>query len=116
HAKEVLDTIATLPENFTSTQVRDMMKSLERDIRLLNERTPKPSVQQKELMLHKKHVILATAYPLLFHRSIRGAIDETMLDRLFALKTLKDSGKVNDERARELVIDSAKEAIERGDK
>ena len=112
--RSVLETAARLPESFSSSEIRLMIKELQADIAILDTRPSPPTVEQKELILHKKHSTLAISYPLLFHRSIRGAIDESMLDQLLALKALKDAGGVNEERARELVVDGAKEAVRRG--
>ena len=114
HMRSVLETAARLPESFSSSEIRLMIKELQADIAILDTRPSPPTVEQKELILHKKHSTLAISYPLLFHRSIRGAIDESMLDQLLTLKALKDAGGVNEERARELVVDGAREAIEMG--
>ena len=114
HMRSVLETAARLPDSFSSSDIRTMIKALQADIAILDARPTPPTVEQKELILHKMHNVLALSYPLLFHRSIRGAIDESMLDQLLALKALKDAGGVNEERARELVVDGAREAIARG--
>jgi len=114
HMRSVLETASRLPDSFTSSEIRTMIKALQADIAILDTRPSPPTVEQKELILHKRHNILAISYPLLFHRSIRGSINESMLDHLLTLKALKDAGGVNEERARELVVDGAREAINSG--
>lgn len=72
------------------------------------------NVPQKvaEAKLHEKHKTLAYSYPSLFFKTVRGEMDQHIFDSLMNLKRKVDVGEIDNKKAKELVIDSAKRHVE----
>lgn len=64
--------------------------------------------------LHRKHRMLAFSYPNLFFKTVRKEMDPRIFKELLKLKQMVDDGEIDNNRAKELVIDGAKRHVEEG--
>lgn len=101
-----------LPESFVSSSISDMYAAVERDIKKIKTMSPEVSQKQMELILHQRHRTLAFAYPGLFFKIVRGEIDPKMLESLLSLKEKLDENDISLDKARNRVIDFAKNQID----
>lgn len=99
-----------LPESFTAEKIREMHQQLSADVSKLKD-TDMPR-KEVEARLHAKHKTLAYSYPTLFFKTVRGEMDNHILDTLMELKRQVDEGQITSKRAKELVIDGAKRHVE----
>ena len=108
--REIERALQQLPESFTAEQIIKMHSALSSDVLLLK----KNKVPQKfaEARLHETHKTLAYSYPTLFFKTVRGEMDQHIFDTLMNLKSKVDAGEINNEKAKELVVDGAKRHVE----
>lgn len=108
--REIETQLKELPESFTADQIKSMCEALEQDVEKL-QKTGMPR-EKAESLLHHKHKTLAFSYPTMFFKIVRGEMDKHIFETLLKIKERMESGEVNDEKAKELVIDGAKRHVE----
>ena len=112
HRQQVEDFIENeLPESFGSSSISEMYAAVERDIKLIKTKDPEMGQKRMELVLHQRHKKLAFSYPGLFFKIVRGEVDPIMLKSLLSLKEKLDEKDISLEKARNSVIDYAKNQI-----
>lgn len=100
----------SLPESFTAKEIKCMYNALQADIGHIKEAERNPV--DMEAYLHRRHKKLSFAYPTIFFRTVRGEMDQHIFGSLMALKARVDSGEIDDARAKEIVVDSARRHVE----
>lgn len=98
--------IAKLPESFTSEQIDRMYNNLVSDMETMK------GHPNFDTVMCVRHKTLAYSYPSLFYKTIKREIEPHMLRTCLDIKRLLDTGKISEDKAREMVVDGAKKHIE----
>lgn len=101
--------IKALPKKISADELSRVHRELKRDLEKLQKRRSLTQ-QSIERVLHSKHKKLSYGQPSIFFKTVRGELDDNMF-KTMDVKRRVESGEIDDRRARELVIDSAKEMI-----
>ena len=108
--REIERQLAELPESFNAGEIQKMYDKLVQDVNFMKQKGIPLATMESEL--HKRHKTLAFSYPTLFFRIVRGEMDEHIFRTLMGLKKKVDDGELTNERAKEMVIDSAKQQVD----
>lgn len=99
-----------LPELFSAEEIEAMYYILLKDIELLK-KAPGMNQKKMEMILHQKHKKFAFSYSRIFFSTVRGEMNDKMFRSLLQLKAKLDKKEISLDKAREGVIDGAKEEI-----
>ncbi|AAR26832.1 FirrV-1-A8 [Feldmannia irregularis virus a] len=102
--------ISNLPGSFTSEEIDRMHSDLIKDMEAYR------GHPHFDTVMCARHKTLAFSYPSLFYKTIKGDMEPHLLRSILHIKHLLDTGKISQDRAREMVVDGAKKQIEASQK